>query len=349
MSIELLGFFGSDNHSGVCKELMQALSEANQGTAYAYGGDPYTKRAKELFKKSFGKECEAFFVLNGTGANVSALRTILGRAHSILCADTAHIQTQETAAIYALSGSKLLTIPSSNGKIGPEEIEKTFLKESYWGVHASIPKVVCISQSTEFGTIYTLEEIKQISAICKRYNLLLFVDGCRLANAVESLRVPLNSFGSSLGIDVMTFGGSKNGMMFGEAVLFFRQDLAEFFPFIQKQSLQLLSKMRYISAQFIPYLEKELWKRNAEYSNNMAKHLEDELKKIPGAAFCQKRESNQLFFSVPDHWVEELKKHFIFHVWDTKPTLRLITSFDTKEEEISAFVSHVKKLQGAHG
>lgn len=349
MSIEILGSFGSDNHSGVCKELIQAISDANHDIAYAYGADVYTKCAKEVFKEVFGKECEAFFVFNGTGANVSALRTILGRADSIICADTAHIQTQETAAIYALSGSKLLTIPSPNGKISPEDIEKAALKESYWGIHASIPKVVYISQSTEFGTIYTVEEIRQISAMCKRYNLLLFVDGCRLANAAASLNVPLKSFGRELGIDAMAFGGTKNGMMFGEAVLFFRQDLAELFPLMQKQSLQLSSKMRYISAQFIPYLEKELWHRNAHHANTTAKHLADELKKIPAVAFSQKVESNQLFFSVPDHWIPELKKHFIFHVWDTKPTLRLITSFDTKEEEIKAFVSQVKKLQGAHG
>lgn len=344
MNQKILGCFGSDNYSGVCNELMEALSEANQGMAFAYGGDPYTAKALQAFKKAFGDECEAFFAFNGTGANVASLSTMLNRCESIICAETSHIHTQETGAIYAYAGCKLITIPSEDGKITPTSIENAFHLESSLDRHASKPRVVTISQSTEWGTIYTLEEIAEISRLCKRLGLLLHVDGCRLANAAVSLYLPLKEFSHKCGIDVMTFGGTKNGMMFGEAVLFFRKDLAALFPYIQKQSLQLASKMRYISAQFIPYLEKGLWKRNAEHANKMAKLLAMGLEKIPGVTFTQKVETNQLFFTVPKHWVEKLSENFVFLVWDSKPILRFITSFNTKEDEIHAFISAVKQL-----
>lgn len=350
MTKKLLGCFGSDNFSGVAPEIMQALIEANEGSAAAYGGDRFTMKAQHVFQQHFGASCHAYFAFNGTGANVASLSAILGRCDSIIAADTAHIVTQETAAIFAFAGCKVITIPSVSGKIQPDDIEKGVMKETFWSRHASLPKVVTISQATEYGTVYSLQEIAEIAKVCKRHKLLVHVDGCRLANAAVELSASLRDFNQEIGIDVMTFGGTKNGMMFGEAILFFNKELSSLFPYMQKQSLQLASKMRYIAAQFICYLEKGLWRSQALHANKMANMLYEGLKTLPGVSLAHPLQTNQLFITMPRQWIDELQQEFELILWDPSGLARMITSWNTKEEEVMSFLSKIQQIaQGTHG
>jgi threonine aldolase len=337
--------FASDTFAPVCEEAMQAIIAANKNLAPSYGSDLYTQRAIELFKQEFDPAIEAFIMLSGTGANVTALKAILRPYESIICAETAHIFTHETGAIYANAGCKLIPLPSVDGKITPDAIADAVQKEQFWGLHSTQPKVVSISQSTEYGTIYTLKELHRISEMCKRHNLLLHIDGCRLYNAAVALDCPLKSLGREAGVDVLSIGGTKNGLMLAEAVIFFNPALAKNFEYVRKQNLQLVSKMRYLSAQFIPFFEQRLWKRNATHANQMARRLYEALKQLPHVTFSQKVETNQLFVILPRKAVEELSKHAIFYIWDEpKGEVRLITSFHTKTEEIDAFVQAIKHL-----
>ena len=340
-----LGFFGSDNFAPVSEEVMQYLQEINKGHVLSYGADPYTALAKKLIQQEFEEECEVFFVFNGTGANVASLTSITSSCNSIICADTAHIQTQETGSIYAHSGCKLLLIPSQDGKIKPDQIKFVFNREKFWKHHATEPKVVTISQSTEYGTMYSLEELKAISAVCKELGLFLHVDGCRLYNAAVALNCPLKDLGKKSGVDVLSLGGTKNGLMCAEAVVFFNRELSLHFPYYHKQSLQLASKMRYISAQFIPFFKDGLWKKNAKVANEMTTQLAKGLKQFPQLLFAQKVETNQIFLRLPkQEIITELRKKFLFHIWnDLSQEIRLITAFDTKIKEVEAFVEEMGK------
>jgi threonine aldolase len=340
-----LASFGSDNFSGVCPEVMDSLMQANKGHVPAYGLDPYTEEAIKAIQQEFGKTTQVFFVFNGTGANISALKSVLSSHESVVCAETAHIYTQETGAIFDQIGCKVLPIPSENGKIRPDQIETAVQKERFWGRHATSPKLVSISQSTEYGTLYTLEEIRQISKKCRQLNLLLHVDGCRLPNAAVALKAKLGQFNGTLGIDILCFGGTKNGLLGAEAVLFFDPSLAKNYELVQKQLLQLASKMRFLSAQFLPYLKDEVWKKNASHANKMAQKLAAGLKQHPEIDFAQKVESNQLFLRLPKALLKALEKDFFFYVWDEKMNeIRMITSFDTKEKEVDLFLKHVEKF-----
>lgn len=341
-----LGCFASDNFATVSEEIMQYLQEINKGHAPSYGSDSYTALAKKLIQQEFEEDCEVFFVFNGTGANVASLTSMTSSFHSIICADTAHIQTQETGSIYAHSGCKLLLIRSLDGKIKPDQIVSVFNREKFWKHHATEPKVVTISQSTEYGTIYTLDEIQAISSTCKELGLFLHVDGCRLYNAAVALNCPLKALGKKAGIDVLSLGGTKNGLMCAEAVVFFNRDLAAHFPYYHKQTLQLASKMRYISGQFIPFFKEGLWKKNAKVANGMTELLAEGLKQFPKLLFAQKVETNQIFLRLPkEEIVRELRKKFLFHVWnDIHQEIRLITAFDTQEKEVKSFIEEMGKL-----
>lgn len=342
MSKQYLATFGSDNHSGVSPEVMKAIMGANVGHVPAYGHDPYTKEAEDLFRQEFGENISVFFVFNGTGGNVAALSSIAQPFHSIIMPDTAHVHTTEVGAVYALTGCKPLLIPSEDGKITPDEISQKVEEETRLSYHSTLPRIVCISQTTEVGTCYTQKEMQRISEACKKHNLLLFVDGCRIFNAAAAQNMPLKAYGKDAGVDVMMFGGTKNGLMGAESIIFFHPKLGENFPYFHKQRLQLASKMRYISVQYIPFLRDEVWKKNAEHANRMTARMAKGLGQIPGIVFKQKVESNQIFLEMPKEAIKELEKDFLFHF--KKGLVRLVTSFDTPEKEVDLFVEKAKML-----
>jgi len=335
--------FASDNYSGVHPEVMEALVRANQEHQGSYGGDEFTSRAIQLFKKQFGDSTEVFFVYNGTAANVLGLSTLTQSFHSILCSELAHINVDESTGPEKFLGCKLIGVPTTDGKIYPNKIEEKIIRLG--DQHHPQAKVISISQSTEYGTVYTVDEIKALSAVAKKYNLYLHMDGSRISNAAVSLNKDFKSFTRDAGVDIVSFGGTKNGMMFGEAILIFNPDLAKDFYFRRKQGMQLHSKMRFISAQFEAMLSNDLWKRNASHSNAMAKKLEKGLRSIPQVTVTQSVDGNGVFALFPKEIIAELQKEIFFYVWNDRTSeVRLMCAFDTKEEEIDRFVNKIKAL-----
>src|SRR6478609_4377611 len=327
--------FASDNYSGVHPEIMQAIANANHEHAGSYGSDEYNERAIKKFKTLFGENIEVFFVYNGTGANVLGLSAITQSFNSIICSDGAHINVDESTAPEKFTGCKLVTIPSADGKITAEEVEQKVQRLD--DQHHPQAKVISISQTSEYSTVYTVEEVKALSAVAKKYNLYLHMDGSRIANAAVTLNKSFREFTVDAGVDVLSFGGTKNGLMFGEAIVFFKPELAANFKYIRKQGMQLNSKMRFISAQFEALLSNDLWKRNASHTNKLAKLLEKGLKEIPQAVITQKVEGNGVFLTLPPAVVPELQEHFPFYTWNRQDEVRLMCSWDTTEEEIQHF------------
>ena len=335
--------FASDNNSGIHPEILNAISAANTGHAVGYGGDEITEKAIKRFKQEFGEQTEVFFVFNGTGANVLGLSTLTHSFNAVICADTAHIQTDECGAPEKLTGCKLLPVNTIKGKILPAGIIKYL--HGFDFEHHSQPKVISISQVTELGTVYTLDEIKAITALAHEFGLFVHMDGARLANAAVALDLPFRVFTVDAGIDVLSFGGTKNGMMLGEAVLFFNSELIRNTKYIRKQSMQLYSKMRFVSAQFLAYFENDLWKRNATHSNRMAQLLEQEVKKIPAIQLTQEVDANGVFAIVPAEIIPLLQEKYFFYMWDEhRSEVRWMTSFDTEEEDITQFAALIKSL-----
>lgn len=335
--------FASDNNSGIHPEILNALSVANEGHAVGYGGDQITEMAIQRFKQEFGKQTDVYFVFNGTGANVLSLSTLTRSFHSVICAETAHIQVDECGAPEKFTGCKLLPVEVKQGKITPEGIAKYL--HGFDFEHHSQPKVISISQVTELGTVYSVEEIKAITSLAHQYGLFVHMDGARLANAAVALDLPFRAFTVDAGIDVLSFGGTKNGMMLGEAVLFFNPELSGNTKYIRKQSMQLYSKMRFVSAQFLAYFNNELWKKNATHSNKMAQLLEQEVKNIPSIQLTQKVEANGVFAIVPTEIIPQLQEKYFFYMWDEKRSeVRWMTSFDTTEEDIYNFTTLIKSL-----
>jgi len=335
--------FASDNNSGIHPEILNALSAANEGHAVGYGGDDLTQKAIARFKKEFGEPTDVYFVFNGTGANVLSLSTLTRSFHSIICAETAHIQVDECGAPEKFTGSKLLPVATIKGKITPEGIAKYL--HGFDFEHHSQPGIISISQVTELGTVYTVEEIKAITSLAHQYGLFVHMDGARIANAAVALNLPFRSFTVDAGIDVLSFGGTKNGMMLGEAVLFFNPELSKNTKYIRKQSMQLFSKMRFVSAQFLAYFNDDLWKRNATHSNRMARLLEQEVLKIPAIQLTQNVEANGVFAIVPPAIIPQLQEKYFFYMWDEhRSEVRWMTSFDTQEEDILNFTTLIKSL-----
>ena len=335
--------FASDNNSGIHPEILNAISAANEGHAVGYGGDEITEKAIKRFKQEFGEQTDVYFVFNGTGANVLSLSTLTHSFNAVICADTAHIQTDECGAPEKLIGCKLLPVETFKGKITPAGIIKYL--HGFDFEHHSQPKVISISQVTELGTVYSLEEIKAITALAHEYGLLVHMDGARLANAAVALDLPFKAFTVDAGVDVLSFGGTKNGMMMGEAVLFFNPELTKLTKYIRKQSMQLYSKMRFVSAQFLAYFENDLWKRNATHSNRMAKLLEQEVKKIPAIQLTQEVDANGVFAIVPPEIIPQLQEKYFFYMWDEhRSEVRWMTSFDTEDEDIYQFAALIKSL-----
>jgi threonine aldolase len=335
--------FASDNNSGVHPQIFEAMTKVNHGHVTGYGNDPFTSKAINIFRNEFGAETEVFFVFNGTGANVLSLATLTRSYHSVICAETAHIQEDECGAPEKFTGCKLLPVETKNGKITPESIGvhlKGFNFE-----HHSQPGVISISQVTEMGTVYRPEEIKAIAGLAHSHGMFLHMDGARIANAAVALDLPFRAFTKDCGVDVLSFGGTKNGMMMGEAVLFFNPSLTQETKYLRKQSMQLFSKMRFISAQFNAYFNHELWKKSALHANKMAQLLASRVQSIPQIRITQKVEANGIFAIVPGEIIAPLQEQYFFYVWNDKANeVRWMTSFDTTEEEIDGFVKTIRSL-----
>ncbi len=338
--------FGSDNHSGVHPDILNALRNVNGGYVVAYGLDEYTTQAIGQLKEIFGKESSVFFVYNGTAANMLGLRNVTDSFHSIFCAESAHLTVHECCGPENYIGAKLVNIPTPDGKLTVDLIEPCLI-----GVddpHMAQPHVISITQATERGTVYRPKEIQDLADFAHKHHMLLHMDGARLSNAAAFLKTGLHEISGKAGVDVLSFGGTKNGMMYGEAVVFFDKNLAKNFEFIRKQGMQLTSKMRYISAQFSAFLNDDLWLRNASHANEMARLLAEQLQSIPEIEISQKVEANMVYAIIPNHCIIKLQKQYYFHRFNERTCeVRLMCSFTTQPQDVLSFSQAIRKTVGA--
>lgn len=335
--------FASDNNSGVHPEVMHAILAANGGHVRGYGDDVYTARAIERMRAQLGEEAEIFFVFNGTGANVTVLQALMPSYGAVICTKTSHINVDECAAPERFTGGKLIDVATPDGKLTPALIDAHI-----FGVgdqHHAQPSIVSITQSTELGTVYTPEEVRDIAVCAHRHGLVLHMDGARISNAAASLGLSLRDVTEACGVDALSFGGTKNGLMGGEAVVFFRPELARRYKFIRKQSMQLASKMRFIAAQFDALLTDDLWRRNALHANAMAQRLAAALVDVPQVRLTQRVQANAVFAVIPRRHIAALQAQHFFYVWD-EPTceVRWMMSFDTREEDVDAFAELIRRV-----
>ena len=338
--------FASDNWAPAHPEVMDAVVRANSGPVPAYGGDPYTHEAEALIKQHFGATAQPFFVFTGTGANVLSLESCIRPCDAIICSDTAHIYTSEWGAVERMTGSRILAIPAPNGKISATAVAEMIPVQD--GHAQARPGVVSLTQATEYGTIYTPDEINAISHIAHERGLYVHMDGARLANAAAALGLSLSNVSTDCGVDVLSFGGTKNGAFCAEAIVFMNEHLARDFVLRRKQAMQLASKLRYMSVQFTALLTNELWLRNARHANAMAKRLSDGLAAIPGATITQLVQANEVFVAVPASAIRELDEVASLHVWnDANSELRLVCSFQTTQAEVDHFVSQAARIVAA--
>jgi threonine aldolase len=336
--------FASDNNAGVHPEILREMESANAGHVLGYGNDPYTGKAKELFKVHLGVDTEIYFVFTGTAANTLGLGGVISPWNSIITAFTAHIEQDECGAPEKFTGGKILTVDTPDGKINVEMLAKHM--HGFDFEHHSQPKVISITQTTEMGTVYTVDEIRQLSGFAHENNMLLHMDGARIANAAVTLGLPFRAFTIDAGVDILSFGGTKNGMMYGEAVCFLKQGISKDFKYIRKQGMQLASKMRYISAQYIAYFKDDLWKTNASHSNSMALILAAKMKSLKKIQITQAVQSNGVFAIIPKVVAEKVSKSYFFYPWNELTSeYRLMTSWDTTEEDIDNFIDLLKKSE----
>ncbi|MEJ1156533.1 MULTISPECIES: threonine aldolase family protein [Microbacterium] len=340
--------FASDNYSGIHPEVLAAITAANQGHQVAYGEDVYTARLQDVFTQHFGKGVEAFPVFNGTGANVIGLQSMLPRWGAVIAASTAHINVDEGGAPERVAGIKLLTVPTDDGKLTTDLIDR----EAWgWGdEHRAQPLVVSITQSSELGTLYTPDEVRTIADHAHTRGMRLHMDGARIANAAAALGVGVREFTRDAGVDVLSFGGTKNGAMLGEAVVVLDPAASEGLLFLRKLNMQLSSKMRFVSAQLIALLEGDLWLRNAAHSNAMAQRLRSGVEAgladgtIRGVAFTQQTQANGVFATLPEGVADRLRESFRFYDWDAaRNEVRWMCSFDTTEDDIDAFIAAIAR------
>ncbi len=329
--------FASDNYAGVLPEVMQALQNANTAHARSYGSDEISKRTISLFKKIFDADVDVYFVFNGTGANLLSISSATQSYNAVLCADISHIYNDESSAPESVTGCRFFPLKANNnGKLERQVIEERLIRKG--DVHYPQTKLLSITQSTEYGTIYTPDEIKAISRLCKDNNLYLHVDGSRFFNAAAALGCGLKDISTSAGIDILSLGGTKAGMMFGEAVVVFNKKLSEHIAYKQKQIIQLASKTRFIAAQFEAMLQDELWRKTATHANQMAQLLYETLTKYPQIKVTKPVEANAVFAEIPRAWYEPLQQHFPFYIWKESTTeVRLMCAFDSAEADIMAF------------
>jgi threonine aldolase len=337
--------FASDNNAGIHENVLKAIEESNYGHCIGYGDDPFTESAKDKFREHFGNDVDVYFVFTGTAANVLGLSAVTRTFHSIICSELSHLNVDECGAPENFSGTKLLTVPTPDGKIKPGQIEP--LLSVFGNEHHVQPKAISVTQVTEVGTVYGPDELRALSEIAHGNSMLLHMDGARIANAAASLETDLKTITADAGVDVLSFGGTKNGMMAGEAVVFFDPKLSEGFKYIRKQGMQLFSKMRFISAQFSAYLTDGLWLSNARHANEMTGLLASRLADIPGIEITQEVQANGVFAIIPGEYVEAIQNEYFFYVWDESgPVVRLMTSWDTQEEDIELFIATLKRIMG---
>ncbi len=333
----------SDNFSGIHPEVLAAIQHANEGHAVAYGGDPFTRKAQEIFKDTFGSQAEVFIVFNGTGANVCALKQILASWQGVICTETAHIWTHECGAVQASVGCSLITIPTAQGKLYPNQISSFLMTRG--SQHHIQPAAISITQTTELGTLYTIEELQKLGEFARQQGLLFHMDGARICNAAAALNVSLKAMTTDVGIDVLSFGGTKNGLMGAEAVVFLKPGLAENFKYIRQQQAQLPSKMRFLSAQLIALLEGDLWLRNARHANAMATWMNQKLQDFPQIKVLYPVQANALFVQLPAHILHQLQEKYFFWIWDKeKSYAHWMTAWDTQQEFMENFIDDLKRI-----
>jgi threonine aldolase len=330
--------FNSDNCAGVHPEILAAIGAANGGHQPSYGGDIYTAHLQEVFQAHFGERAEAYPVFNGTGANVLGLRAMTELWSGVICAESAHLNMDEGGAPERVGGLKLLPVPATDGKLTPELIDR---QAKGWGdEHRVQPRVVSITQSTELGTVYTAAEIAAIAAHAHELGMFVHVDGTRLANAAASLDLPFRAFTTDAGVDVLSFGGTKNGLLFGEAVLVLNPDAVRGMKFLRKSAMQLASKMRFVSAQFIALLEGDLWLRSAGHANAMAARLHEAIRDLPGVEMTRVPQANEVFARLDPAVADRFGKRYRFETWDEATgEVRWVCSFDTTEADVDAFAA----------
>ncbi len=326
--------FASDNNSGACPEVMEALAAANSGHALGYGDDPWTEKALGTFKREFGPDSETFFVLNGTGSNVLALSLVAGPGYAVLCSDVAHIATDETGAPEATIGCKVQQLGSHEGKVLPEALRESLTCLGF--IHQSQPSCLSLSQPTELGTLYSPEEMDELSGMAHAAGLTVHVDGARIANAAAAIGSSFREL--CAGVDLLSFGGMKNGVAFGEAVVVLKPGLAARAPYLRKTRLQLASKMRFISAQYEAYLSTGAWKRNATVANAAARRLETAVRAMGGIELAFPVQANALFARMPAKSAEAAREKSFFYDWEGG-LQRWMTSFDTTDADIDAFAA----------
>ncbi len=335
--------FASDNNAQVHEKVMRKLHDINIGHEIGYGDDQYTEEAKAVLRKHFGDGIDIYFVFNGTGANTLAIANSLFPFQAVICAETAHINVDECGAPDHYCGNKLLSVPTQDGKLTVESIDK--LLHGRGDEHHVQVKMVSITQVTELGTVYTIEELQKITDFAHSKDLLVHMDGARLSNAAAALNVSLREITTDVGIDVLSFGLTKNGAMNAEAVIFFNENLSKNMKYYRKQAMQLGSKMRYMSAQFTAMLEDDLWLKNAKHANNMAKILADRISSIEQVKLVYPPQANGVFVQIPREIIEPLQEEFFFYMWDEeKSQVRWMCSFDTTEEDIDDFLEELKKM-----
>ncbi|MFB1045202.1 threonine aldolase family protein [Streptomyces chrestomyceticus] len=337
--------FASDNYAGAHPEVLAALALANGGHQVAYGEDEYTEALQRTVRSHFGQTAEAFPVFNGTGANVVALQAMTDRWGAVICADTAHIHVDECGAPERVGGLKLLTVPTEDGKLTPELIDR----EAYgWDdEHRAMPQVVSITQNTELGTVYTPDEVRAICEHAHERNMLVHLDGSRIANAAASLDVPMRAFTNAVGVDVLSLGGTKNGALFGEAVVVINPDAVRAMKHVRKMSMQLASKMRFISVQLEALLTRDLWLRNARHANSMAQRLAAGVREVDGVEILHPVQANAVFARLPHDVTERLQKRYRFYFWDEAAgDVRWMCSFDTTEEDVDGMLTALREEMG---
>ncbi|MBV9450055.1 MAG: low specificity L-threonine aldolase [Streptosporangiaceae bacterium] len=330
--------FGSDNHAGAHPAVLQAMLEANSGDAVAYGADKWTALASAELRQAFRCEGEVFFVFTGGGANILGLSALLSRHGAVICAESAHINTDECGSAERLVGTKLLQVPAPDGKLTPELIAQRLPGSR--DEHFSQPGLVALTQSTEFGTCYSLEELRKVYDFCHASGLLVYIDGARLSNAAATLDCDLGDIAECA--DVLSFGGTKNGAVGAEALIVMRPDTVGSVLYLRKQQTQLASKMRFVAAQFSALMQDGLWRKNAGHANAMARRLADGLHDVPGVSIAYPVQANAVFAQVPPRQIEALQRDWIFETWgESKSLVRWMAAFDTPPADVDAFLADI--------
>jgi len=337
---------GSDNHSGVHPKIFEAMQLVNKGHCAAYGTDDYTEFARQQLKTIFGKSCEPYFLFNGTAANVLCIQSLIESHEAIITAETAHLHLDECGAPESAIGCKVLVVPSKDGKITPSGIEKHLIRLG--DQHYAQPKLVSITLPTEYGTCYSLDELQELRRYTREKKLFLHIDGARLIYAAHYLKLNLIDITEKLGADAVSFGGTKNGLLFGEISLIYNSSAQKKFKYIRKQNMQLPSKMRFLSAQFMALLQdpQPLWSDIAEHGHKMARYMAEGLKSFQEVTITQPVQANSVFVKIPRHWFKPLREQFFFYVWDEREfEMRWMFSFDITEKDVDRILKLMRMLK----